>query len=228
MTATSNFWPAFCLVKSSRPREAPFCWHNCSAATSVPVAAATNTNHEDDRNRWTFSTGSSGSRWRNRMLVICGVMAVGVAGSFSLRQLDIDAFPDTTPVQVQINTVAPALSPEEVERQITFPIEQAISGLPGLEQLRSISKFGLSQVVVLFEDGTDIYFARQLISERLATVEMSQSIGRPKMGPVATGLGEVFHYIVTGQGTDPTDLRTHPRLGHQASDANRARDGRNQ
>ncbi len=144
----------------------------------------------------------------NRMLVILGVLAVGVAGAFSLKRLDIDAFPDTTPVQVQINTVAPALSPEEVEREITFPIEQAISGLPGLEQMRSISKFGMSQVVVLFEDGTDIYFARQLINERLATVDMPQSIGRPKMGPVATGLGEVFHYIVTGQGTDATDLRT--------------------
>jgi cobalt-zinc-cadmium resistance protein CzcA len=145
---------------------------------------------------------------RNRLLVILGVLAAGVAGVISLRHLDIDAFPDTTPVQVQINTVAPALSPEEVERQITFPIEQAISGLPGLEQLRSISKFGLSQVVVIFEDGTDIYFARQLINERLATVEMAEGIGRPKMGPVATGLGEVFHYIVTGQGTDITELRT--------------------
>ena len=145
---------------------------------------------------------------RNRLLVIIGVMAAAVAGVFSLRHLDIDAFPDTTPVQVQINSVAPALSPEEVERQITFPIEQAISGLPGLEQLRSISKFGLSQVVVIFEDGTDIYFARQLINERLATVAIPQGIARPKMGPVATGLGEVFHYVVTGQGTDVTDLRT--------------------
>ncbi|HTU26199.1 MAG TPA: CusA/CzcA family heavy metal efflux RND transporter, partial [Pirellulales bacterium] len=122
--------------------------------------------------------------------------------------LDVDAFPDTTPVQVQINTVAPALSPEEVEREITFPIEQAMSGLPGIEQLRSISKFGLSQIVVLFADGTDIYFARQVIAERLSAVELAPTIGRPKMGPVATGLGEVFHYIVTGQGTDPTELRT--------------------
>lgn len=144
----------------------------------------------------------------NRMLVILGVLAAGVAGVFSLLHLDIDAFPDTTPVQVQINTVAPALSPEEVERQITFPIEQAISGLPGLEQLRSISKFGLSQVVVVFKDGVDIYFARQLINERLGTVETPQGIARPKMGPVATGLGEVFHYIVTGQGSDVTELRT--------------------
>lgn len=145
---------------------------------------------------------------RNRLLVICGAIAAAVAGVISLQHLDIDAFPDTTPVQVQINSTAPALGPEEVERQITFPIEQAISGLPGLEHLRSISKFGLSQVVVVFEDGTDIYFARQLINERLATVEMPQGITRPKMGPVATGLGEVFHYVVTGQGTDATDLRT--------------------
>jgi len=145
---------------------------------------------------------------RNRMLVVLGVFAAAIAGVLSLRNLDVDAFPDTTPVQVQINTVAPALSPEEVERQITFPIEQAISGLPKLEQLRSISKFGLSQVVVIFEDGVDIYFARQLINERMASVEIPSGISRPQMGPVATGLGEVFHYIVTGQGTDPTELRT--------------------
>ena len=144
----------------------------------------------------------------NRMLVILGVVAAGVAGVFSLQRLDIDAFPDTTPVQVQINTVAAALSPEEVERQITFPIEQAISGLPRLEQLRSISKFGLSQVVVVFKDGIDIYFARQLINERLASVDMPPGIARPQMGPVATGLGEVFHYIVSGQSVDITELRT--------------------
>ncbi len=145
---------------------------------------------------------------RNRLLIIFGTLAAAAAGLLCLGRLDLDAFPDTTPIQVQINTVAPALSPEEVERQITFPIEQAITGLPGLTQLRSISKFGLSQVVVLFDDGTDIHFARQLIGQRLATVEMPPAVGRPKMGPVATGLGEVFHYIVTGQGTDPTDLRT--------------------
>ncbi len=144
----------------------------------------------------------------NRMLVLLGVAAAAVAGGLALQNLDIDAFPDTTPVQVQVNTIAPALAPEEVERLITFPIELAISGLPGLQDVRSISKFGLSQIVVIFEDGTDIYFARQLINERLSTVELSPGIERPKMGPVATGLGEVFHYIVTGQGTEPTDLRT--------------------
>ena len=145
---------------------------------------------------------------RNRVLVVVGVLVASAAGIFSLSQLDIDAFPDTTPVQVQINSVAPALSPEEVERQITYPIEQAIGGLPKLSHLRSISKFGFSQVVVLFEEGTDIYFARQLINERLAAVEMPAGISRPRMGPISTGLGEVFHYIVTGQGGDVSDLRT--------------------
>lgn len=144
----------------------------------------------------------------HRVFVILAVLTTSLIGVFSLRQLDIDAFPDTTPVQVQINTTAAALSPEEVERQITFPIEQAISGLPGLQQLRSISKFGLSQVIVVFDDGVDIYFARQLINERLSSVQTAPGIARPQMGPVATGLGEVFHYIVTGQGDDLTELRT--------------------
>ena len=133
---------------------------------------------------------------------------MAVAGVVSLRRLNIDAFPDTTPVQVQINTVAPALVPEEVERQITFPIELAISGMPGLEQLRSVSQFGLSQVVVTFVDGTDIYFARQLINERLGTVDIPPGIDRPEMGPVSTGLGEVLHYILIGEGKDLTDPRT--------------------
>lgn len=145
---------------------------------------------------------------RNRLLVILSVAACAVVGIFSMRQIDIDAFPDTTPVQVQINTVVPSLGPEEVEQMVTFPVEQALSGLPRLQNVRSISKFGLSQVVVLFEDGTDIYFARQLINERLSTVELPANIERPKMGPVATGLGEVLHYVVTGKGDDITELRT--------------------
>jgi heavy metal efflux system protein len=145
---------------------------------------------------------------RHRLLVVMVFAVCAVVGAVSMRYLSIDAFPDTTPVQVQINTVAPALGPEEIEQQITFPIEQVISGLPRLQQLRSVCKFGLSQVVVTFEDGTDIYFARQLINERLGTVELPAGIERPKMGPVSTGLGEVFHYVVTGQGTDITDMRT--------------------
>lgn len=144
----------------------------------------------------------------NRFLVIVGSVLFAGLGLIALRSLDIDAFPDTTPAQVQINTVAPSLSPEEVERQITFPVEQALGGLPRIENMRSVSKFGFSQVVVTFEDGTDIYFARQVISERLATVELPEGFSRPQMGPVATGLGEVFHYILRSDRHDLTELRT--------------------
>lgn len=139
---------------------------------------------------------------RHRATVILSVAMLAVVGVFSLQFLDIDAFPDTTPVQIQINTVAPSLASEEIERQITFPVEQAISGLPGLNELRSISKFGFSQVVVIFDDGIDIYFARQLINERLSTVELPDGISRPQMGPVSTGLGEVFHYVLVYDGVD--------------------------
>ena len=145
---------------------------------------------------------------RHRLVVVLGGVAFVLLGLLAMQRLEVDAFPDTTPVQVQVNTVAPALTPEEVEQQLTFPIEQAISGLPRLQEVRSISKFGLSQVVVIFEDGTDIYFARQLVAERLSTVELPDDLPRPEMGPVATGLGEVFHYVLTSSGRDLTELRT--------------------
>jgi heavy metal efflux system protein len=145
---------------------------------------------------------------KNRFLVIVGSLLFAGLGALALRQLDIDAFPDTTPVQVQINTIAPSLSPEEVERQITFPVEQSLSGIPRLENLRSVSKFGFSQVVGTFADGTDIYFARQLVAERLSTVELPEGLARPQMGPIATGLGEVFHYVVRSDRHDLTELRT--------------------
>jgi len=145
---------------------------------------------------------------RYRWLVLLGVLGLAGLGVWSLFHLDIDAFPDTTPVQVQINTVAPALGPAEIEQQITFPLEQSLGGLPRVVTLRSISKFGLSQIVVIFEDGTDIYFARQLVNERLASTSLPLGLDRPKLGPVSTGLGEVFHYIVTGKGDDATQLRT--------------------
>jgi cobalt-zinc-cadmium resistance protein CzcA len=146
---------------------------------------------------------------KNRLIVLMGTIAVVLAGILAFRRLPIDAFPDTTPVQVQVNTVAPALSPLEIERQATAPIEQAISGLPHLEEVRSISKFGLSQVTCTFEDGTDIYLARQVVSERLLSVELPTSVERPQLGPVATGLGEVFQYLVTGgEGKSLGELRT--------------------
>ncbi len=144
----------------------------------------------------------------HRAIVILASLALVIAGGIAVQKMDIDAFPDTTPVQVQINTVVPSLGPEEVETQVTFPIEQAISGLPKLQHLRSNTKFGMSQVVAIFEEGTDIYFARQVITERLGSIELSPGIERPTLGPVSTGLGEVFHYIITGQGDDITELRT--------------------
>ncbi|MHC4089045.1 MAG: efflux RND transporter permease subunit [Planctomycetota bacterium] len=144
----------------------------------------------------------------HRFLVIALACGLVLTGAYSLAHLPIDAFPDTTPVQVQINTVAPTLSPAEVEQQITFPVEQAINGLTGLVEVRSISKFGLSQVTVIFNDDTDIYLARQLVMERLTTVELPEGLARPKMGPVATGLGEVYHYLVTSDTKSPSDLRT--------------------
>jgi heavy metal efflux system protein len=145
-------------------------------------------------------------RHRAGVLVATGLLVI--LGLWALYELPFDAFPDTTPVQVTVNTVAPALAPLEVERQITFPVEQAISGLPGLAEVRSISKFGFSQVTVIFEEGMDIYLGRQVVMERLAGVELPTGIERPKLGPVATGLGEVLQYVVKGEGKSATELRT--------------------
>lgn len=146
----------------------------------------------------------------NRLLVILLFTIASAAGVYRLVQLPIDAFPDTTPVQVQINTVAPALSPEEIEQQITLPVELSIGGLPGLENVRSVSKFGFSQVVATFSDHTRIIDARQYVSERLGTVTLPEGVGRPELGPIATGLGEVFHYTIRSTDSDRTieELRT--------------------
>ncbi len=146
----------------------------------------------------------------NRFLVLLAAALLVVVGVQAAARLPLDAFPDTTPVQVQINTVAPELAPEEVERLITFPVEYAIGGLKGLQEVRSVSKSGFSQVVALFEDGTGIDFARQQVNERLGEVELPQGIARPVMGPVATGLGEVYHYILSSQNPQYglTELRT--------------------
>ncbi|RPJ43353.1 MAG: efflux RND transporter permease subunit, partial [Candidatus Latescibacterota bacterium] len=133
---------------------------------------------------------------RHRTLVVLLGAVLAVVGLRALLVLPIDAFPDTTPVQVQINTTAPSLNAEETEAQITVPVELAIGGLPGLSGVRSISKFGLSQVVATFDDGTSIFTARQLVMERLQGVELPEGLDRPELGPIATGLGEVFHYAV--------------------------------
>jgi heavy metal efflux system protein len=141
---------------------------------------------------------------KNRLLVCVLAAALMIVGGWTLSVLPIDAFPDTTPVQVQINTTAPSLNPQETEAQITMPVELAISGLPGLQNVRSISKFGLSQVVATFEDRISIYHARQLIMERLQTVELPDGIEHPQLGPISTGLGEVFHYVVRSADTNRT------------------------
>lgn len=145
---------------------------------------------------------------RYRPIVLLATALLVLVGLLSLSRLPFDAFPDTTPVQVQVNTTAPALSPLEVERQITFPVEQAISGLPGLAEVRSVSKFGFSQVTAIFDDDTDIYLARQVVSERLATAELPEGVGRPALGPVATGLGEVFQYVLHSETLSVQELRT--------------------
>ncbi len=145
---------------------------------------------------------------RYRPIVLLATVVLALTGLASLLRLPFDAFPDTTPVQVQINTTAPALSPLEVERQITFPVEQAISGLLGLTEVRSISKFGFSQVTAIFNDSTSIYLARQVVSERLATAELPEGIGRPALGPVSTGLGEVFQYVLHSETLSSRELRT--------------------
>jgi cobalt-zinc-cadmium resistance protein CzcA len=143
---------------------------------------------------------------KHRWLVLMGAAALVVAGALAFRSLSIDAFPDTTPTQVQVNAVAPALTPTEVERQLTIPIEQVLGGLPGLEEMRSVSKFGLGQVTLQFEEGTDVWFARQVINERLGELELPQGVARPTLGPVATGLGEVFHYLVKSRSKSLEEL----------------------
>ena len=147
---------------------------------------------------------------KNRILVVLCFVVTFAVGAWSLLRLPIDAFPDTTPVQVQINTIAPALGPEEIEKQLTMPVELAVSGLPHLVSVRSVSKFGLSQVVVTFSDAMPIYDSRQLVMERLASVELPAGIERPELGPISTGLGEVFHYVLRSDNPKRTldELRT--------------------
>lgn len=149
-------------------------------------------------------------RWslRNQFLVLLATFIVSALGLYSLGKLNLDAFPDVTPVQVQVNTVAPSLNPEEIEQQISFPIERAMGGLPGLANLRSISKFGFSQVVLTFSDDTNLYLARQLVAEKLQTVELPRGVARPSLGPISTGLGEVFHYQLKGKEHSLMELTT--------------------
>jgi cobalt-zinc-cadmium resistance protein CzcA len=152
-----------------------------------------------------------------RWLVLLMTLGMAALGVYNYQQLPIDAVPDITNVQVQINTAAPGYSPLESEQRITFPIETVMAGLPGLEQTRSLSRYGLSQVTVIFKEGTDIYFARQLVNERIGQARAQLPAGlAPEMGPISTGLGEIFMWTVEakpgakkadGSAYTPTDLR---------------------
>ncbi|PXX42046.1 efflux RND transporter permease subunit [Undibacterium pigrum] len=152
-----------------------------------------------------------------RWLVIMLTLALAALGIFSYQRLPIDAVPDITNVQVQVNTVAPGYSPLEAEQRISFPIETVMAGLPNLQQTRSLSRYGLSQVTIIFKDGTDIYFARQLVNERIQEAKGKLPAGiEPGMGPISTGLGEIVMWTVEskegalkadGQPYSATDLR---------------------
>ena len=147
---------------------------------------------------------------QQRLIVVALVGLLIGGGIWSAIRLPIDAVPDVTNVQVQINTASPALSPLEIERQITTPVELAMGGLPGLEEVRSVSKFGLSQVTVIFHDDVNIYFARQVAQERLqqARENIAPGLGNPEMGPISTGLGEVLQYYIDAPRMSLIDQRT--------------------
>ncbi len=135
-----------------------------------------------------------------RWVVLACVFGLAALGIYNFQRLPIDAVPDITNVQVQINSEAAGYSPLEAEQRITFPVETAIAGLPGLDYTRSVSRYGLSQVTVVFEDGTDIYRARQLVSERIQSARESLPPGvTPELGPIATGLGEIYMYVLSSE-----------------------------
>jgi cobalt-zinc-cadmium resistance protein CzcA len=145
----------------------------------------------------------------NRLLVLLLTLAVAVGGLFAWSRLPVDAFPDVTNTQVMVLAKAPGLAAVDVEARVSFPIEQHLRGLPRVKQVRSLSKAELSQVVVVFEDGADTWWTRQVVFERLAAVRGILPPGvSPELGPISTGLGEIFQYTLEGEGFSPMDLRT--------------------
>lgn len=146
---------------------------------------------------------------RQRVLVVLAAVGVLLFGGFSALRLNLDAFPDVTNIQVVVNTQAPGLAAAEVEKLITFPVETVMSGLPGLQQVRSISKTGLSVVTIVFNDDIDTYFARQQVEQRLATAKerIPNGLGNPELGPITTGLGQIYKYVLIGPNLDTMELR---------------------
>lgn len=152
---------------------------------------------------------------RNKLVVGIGVIFLIIWGVYSALRLPVDAVPDITNNQVQIITTAPTLATQEVEQFITYPIEQSLANIPGLIEMRSISRFGLSVITVVFEDNIDIYFARQLINEQLKEAEeqIPEGMGEPELAPVSSGLGEIYQYMIhpkegSEQKYTATELRT--------------------
>src|SRR3954465_15723460 len=142
---------------------------------------------------------------KKRGFVLLMLLALVGSGVFSLLNLPIDAVPDITNIQVMALTNAPALGPGEVEQFITIPVENSMNGIPRIKEIRSFSQFGISGVTIIFEDGTDIYWARQQVGERLDQVRSSipQEFGQPEMGPIATGLGEIYQFEVRNADDNP-------------------------
>src|SRR5512145_571835 len=132
-----------------------------------------------------------------RLIVLLATAILVLAGFVAWRRLPIDAFPDVTDMQVMVLSQAPGLAAVDVEQRVSYPIEQAMRGLPRVRQVRSLSKAGLSQVVILFEDGVDTYWTRQIVFERLSTVRAQLPSGvAPELGPISTGLGEILQYTL--------------------------------
>ena len=152
---------------------------------------------------------------KNKLVIALMVLVLIASGIYSVRQLPIDAVPDITNNQVQIITSSPSNGVEDIERFVTFPVEQTMATIKDIEEVRSFSRFGLSVVTVVFKENIDVYWARQQVSERLneATEQIPSGMGRPKMVPVSTGLGEIYQYIIhTKKGFEKkynaTELRT--------------------
>ncbi|HEX6242541.1 MAG TPA: efflux RND transporter permease subunit, partial [Polyangiales bacterium] len=147
---------------------------------------------------------------RRRGVVLILWAVVAVAAGFALRRLSVDAVPDVTSTQVQVLTSSPGLSPLEVEQYLTYPIEAAMNGVPGVAEIRSISRTAVSVVTVVFEEGTDVWFARQLVTERLklAEADIAPELGRPELAPVSTGLGQIYEFYLRSDRHSPMELRT--------------------
>ena len=146
---------------------------------------------------------------RQKFVALSLVVLMAVGGVSALLKIPINSLPDVTPVQVLVITKAGRYSPYDVEKLVSYPIETTMNGLPDIKEVRSISQFGLSAVTVEFEEGTDIYFARQMVSQRLQTVqdELPQGVSTPQLGPISTALGEIYQYVVKSEKHSLTELR---------------------